>query len=97
MRISDASGYQEAYRYLQNDYGIPSSGQYQYASGPLSSGSGYVDPFQLYAENGGTASITGMTTTFDFITATPEPGTCLIAGAALVGLGLIGRKRRFSR
>jgi MYXO-CTERM domain-containing protein len=44
-----------------------------------------------------TASVTGTTATFDFIRSTPEPDSCLIAGAALVGLGLLGRKRRFSR
>jgi hypothetical protein len=87
--LSGATGYQQAYSYLENDYGTPFSGQYQYASRSLSSGS--VD------STGGTASITGTTATFDFITAAPEPDTCLIAGAALVGLGLLARKRRVGR
>jgi hypothetical protein len=95
--LSGATGYQQAYSYLENDYGTPFSGQYQYASRSLSSGSVDSYPFYLQAATGGTASITGTTATFDFLTAAPEPDTCLIAGAALVGLGLLARKRRVGR
>jgi hypothetical protein len=94
--LSNTTSYQQTSSYKWNSYGTTYSEQYEYNIGSISSGSGSAYPFYLEAEDGGTASISGTTATFTFVT-TPEPATCLIAGIALVALGLIGRKRRLNR
>lgn len=65
---------------------------------PFAQGEGFVEPFALATNTGGTASWDGTPTSFTFDSeVTPEPSSYLLFGTGLLGIiGLAWRRKRLA-